>query len=121
MNKKKKCYECNKKELIEITEDVTFEGENIESYTIPQLSHEKCLYCENRFFGPEAQKKIDQYRKNLQEKQFNGRIALRIPKSLHKNLYTQSKKEGISLNQLCLYLLSSKVEEKQFQHNRMKD
>ena len=31
---------------------------------------------------------------------------LRIPKTLHKTLFEDSKKEGVSMNQYCLYLLS---------------
>ena len=35
-----------------------------------------------------------------------GLFKLRIPKSLHRLLAEHSKKEGISMNQYCLYLLS---------------
>ena len=37
---------------------------------------------------------------------YSGQLKLRIPKSLHKSLSEHSKKEGISMNQYCLYLLS---------------
>lgn len=37
---------------------------------------------------------------------FSGQFKLRIPKSLHKALAEHSKKEGISMNQYCLYLLA---------------
>lgn len=37
---------------------------------------------------------------------FSGRITLRTPKSLHRNLVEQAEKEGISLNQYIIYLLS---------------
>lgn len=37
---------------------------------------------------------------------YSGQFKLRIPKSLHKQLAENSKKEGISMNQYCLYLLS---------------
>ncbi len=40
----------------------------------------------------------------LQE--YSGQFELRIPHSLHKSLAEHSKKEGISMNQYCLYLLS---------------
>lgn len=39
---------------------------------------------------------------------YSGQFKLRIPKSLHKSLSEHSKKEGISMNQYCLYLLSKK-------------
>lgn len=38
---------------------------------------------------------------------YSGQFKLRIPKSLHKQLAEQSKREGISMNQYCLYLLSN--------------
>ncbi len=38
---------------------------------------------------------------------YSGQFKLRIPKSLHKTLAERSREEGISMNQYCLYLLSS--------------
>ena len=37
---------------------------------------------------------------------YSGQFKLRIPKSLHRQLSEHSKREGISMNQYCLYLLS---------------
>lgn len=37
---------------------------------------------------------------------YSGQFKLRIPKSLHRSLAEHSKREGISMNQYCLYLLS---------------
>lgn len=37
---------------------------------------------------------------------YSGQFKLRIPKSLHRSLVEHSKKEGISMNQYCVYLLS---------------
>ena len=37
---------------------------------------------------------------------YSGQFKLRIPRSLHKQLAEHSKREGISMNQYCLYLLS---------------
>ena len=37
---------------------------------------------------------------------YSGQFKLRIPRSLHKSLAEHSKKEGISMNQYCLYLLA---------------
>lgn len=37
---------------------------------------------------------------------YSGQFKLRIPRSLHKQLAERSKREGISMNQYCLYLLS---------------
>ncbi|MCL2168660.1 MAG: type II toxin-antitoxin system HicB family antitoxin [Defluviitaleaceae bacterium] len=38
--------------------------------------------------------------------EFSGKISLRVPKSLHKDLVQEAKKEGISLNQFILYKLA---------------
>jgi antitoxin HicB len=40
------------------------------------------------------------------DEQYSGQFKLRIPKSLHRELAEESKREGISMNQYCLYLLS---------------
>ena len=37
---------------------------------------------------------------------YSGQFKLRIPKSLHRTLAEHSRREGISMNQYCLYLLS---------------
>lgn len=37
---------------------------------------------------------------------YSGQFKLRIPKSLHKMLAEESKREGVSMNQYCVYLLS---------------
>lgn len=45
---------------------------------------------------------------------YSGQFKLRIPKSLHKTLSEDSKKEGISMNQYCVYLLSKNSAEHHF-------
>jgi len=45
---------------------------------------------------------------NLED--YSGQFKLRLPKSLHKTLAEKSRQEGISMNQYCLYLLSSSVQ-----------
>lgn len=37
---------------------------------------------------------------------YSGQFKLRIPRSLHRSLAEHSQKEGISMNQYCVYLLS---------------
>ena len=39
-------------------------------------------------------------------KDYSGQFKLRIPKSLHKSLAEQSRLEGVSMNQYCVYLLT---------------
>ena len=38
---------------------------------------------------------------------YSGQFKLRMPRSLHKTLMDGSRREGVSMNQYCLYLLSS--------------
>lgn len=38
---------------------------------------------------------------------YSGQFKLRMPKSLHKEIAEKSKKEGVSMNQLCVYLLTT--------------
>ena len=37
---------------------------------------------------------------------YSGQFKLRIPRSLHRSLSQHSRREGISMNQYCVYLLS---------------
>jgi predicted RNase H-like HicB family nuclease len=43
---------------------------------------------------------------------YSGKILARTPKSLHKALMEKAKEEGVSLNQLVVYLLSRGVEKR---------
>ena len=43
-------------------------------------------------------------------REFSGRILLRLPKGLHKQLSVQAHEQGTSLNQLVIHLLSRSVE-----------
>ncbi|MCD8375400.1 MAG: type II toxin-antitoxin system HicB family antitoxin [Oscillospiraceae bacterium] len=38
--------------------------------------------------------------------EYSGQFKLRIPRSLHRSLAEHSKKEGVSMNQYCVYLLA---------------
>ncbi len=37
---------------------------------------------------------------------YSGQFKIRMPRSLHRSLAEHSKREGISMNQYCLYLLA---------------
>ena len=37
---------------------------------------------------------------------YSGQFKLRLPKSLHKQLAENAKRDGISMNQYCVYLLA---------------
>lgn len=38
--------------------------------------------------------------------EYSGQFKLRMPRSLHKELAERSKREGVSMNQYCVYLLT---------------
>lgn len=42
-------------------------------------------------------------------KEYSGKFLIRVPKYLHRRLSEQAKKEGVSLNQFVVSLLSEKV------------
>lgn len=46
---------------------------------------------------------LDEY---IAQREYSGRILLRIPKTLHKSLSEAAKAEGVSLNQYALYKLA---------------
>ncbi|MCI4626891.1 MAG: type II toxin-antitoxin system HicB family antitoxin [Candidatus Magnetoovum sp. WYHC-5] len=43
------------------------------------------------------------------DNKYSGTVYIRTPKSLHKQLVEKAKAEGVSLNQLCIYLLSKNL------------
>jgi predicted RNase H-like HicB family nuclease len=44
------------------------------------------------------------------ENDYSGSFRIRMPKSLHKSLAEEAKREGISMNQYCIYLLSKECD-----------
>lgn len=47
----------------------------------------------------------EEYKEEYKE-EYSGRLVLRIPKSLHKRLAQEAKKEGVSLNSFIQHLIS---------------
>ena len=43
---------------------------------------------------------------------YSGQFKLRLPRSLHRELARQAKREGVSMNQYCVYRLSSGLSER---------
>ena len=99
---------------MEIVPDVE-EGGFVASY--PELPG--CITCgdtmkaamENAHDAKKAwiEAELEEGRKILEPSSMNeysGQFKLRLPKSLHRQLTEHSKREGISMNQYCLYLLS---------------
>ncbi len=49
-----------------------------------------------------------------EEKEYSGKILLRLPKSLHKKLVEAAQKEGVSVNAYIVSLLSKRNAEREF-------
>lgn len=47
---------------------------------------------------------LEEYRSSLEE--YSGKLVIRIPRSLHKELKAAAEIEGVSLNQYMLYKLA---------------
>ena len=52
------------------------------------------------------QKRTSRSVKTIEEIEYNGKILVRVPKSLHKELVKTAQEEGVSLNQLIVYKLA---------------
>ncbi|GMA52564.1 DNA repair protein HhH-GPD [Alicyclobacillus contaminans] len=48
--------------------------------------------------------------------EFSGKFNVRVPKSLHKVLVENARREGVSLNQYIIYQLSKNVGLEQYEH-----
>ena len=45
----------------------------------------------------------------IEEQQFNGRILLRVPRTLHRAAVERADQEGVSLNQFLVWTISEKM------------
>ena len=75
-------------------------GDSVEEAMI-NIEEAKHLWIEDAL----ADGKVVPEPENIED--YSGQFKLRIPKSLHKQLVEQSKREGVSMNQYCVYLLSN--------------
>ena len=58
----------------------------------------------------DAEHEADDEGRNLHdviaEREYNGKILLRLPKEFHAELTRTAREQGVSLNQYCLYKLA---------------
>ena len=82
-------------EVLDTRDVITFQGKSVKQLeTAFRDSIEDYLeFCRDRGEEP--------------DKPFSGRIMLRIPPQLHRQLYIEAKKKGKSLNQLIVEKVSS--------------
>ena len=72
-----------------------------------QLRRQLKMLSMQRKYGFEAaiEEEIEIHEPDSLE-EYSGQFKLRMPRSLHRSLVEHSKREGISMNQYCVYLLS---------------
>ena len=119
MNEKLVQDYCNKPYRIEIIPD-PYEG----GYTVAYPELPGCVTCgetlESALKNAEDAKREWIYAalEDGQEipepmsEDYSGQFRIRMPKSLHKDLALTAQKEGISMNQYCIYLLTRELERK---------
>ncbi|MGO5593426.1 toxin-antitoxin system HicB family antitoxin [Acidaminococcus sp. HCP3S3_G9_1] len=66
----------------------------------------KALEMKKKEWLEERLEKNEEIPEPLTLEQFSGRFALRMPKSLHRKISLLAKEEGVSLNQMIVYLIS---------------
>lgn len=69
----------------------------------------KALETKKKEWLEKRLEKDDEIPEPLTLDQFSGRFALRMPKSLHRRISLLAKEEGVSLNQMIVYLISSGI------------
>lgn len=78
--------------------------------TIPKHEPIKKIYVEMVRQIVESEVKNDEDGVEIHEpdslEDYSGQFKLRIPRSLHRALAEHSQREGISMNQYCVYLLA---------------
>ncbi|MEI3503409.1 MAG: toxin-antitoxin system HicB family antitoxin [Anaerovoracaceae bacterium] len=65
----------------------------------------KCAGCKKTWLEAAIEEGIAIHEPDSLEA-YSGQFKLRIPRSLHRLLAEHSQREGISMNQYCVYLLS---------------
>jgi antitoxin HicB len=73
------------------------EADNLDQYMIEQIKSRET---------EEEGIRLHQLKKAIADKTYTGKLSVRLPKTLHRELAESAKKEGISLNQFVLYKLA---------------
>ncbi len=78
---------------------------------VPEFTseEEEAEFWATHSLGDELLEKMERRNKLLEEHQYSGKINLRMPKSLHRDLVHRAQQEGVSLNQLIVISLARSV------------
>jgi len=95
-------------EVLDLSDVITFQSTNSEELEKEfHISVDEYLrFCEE--FGKEP------------EKSFSGKLALRMPKQLHKKLYTNAARAGMSLNEFITRSLDNDLDQPKTHSNMRK-
>ena len=82
-------------EVLDLKDVVTFQGRTVEELeqAFRESVEDYLAFCQERGETP--------------DKPFSGRLMLRLPPALHREIYVQAKREGKSLNQWITDQLST--------------
>ena len=74
-------------EVLDLKDVITFQGKSVEEleHAFRDSIDEYLVFCQERGEEP--------------DKPFSGRLMLRLPPALHREVYVQARREGKSLNQ----------------------
>ena len=74
-------------EVLDLKDVITFQGKSVEEleHAFRDSIDDYLAFCEERGEEP--------------DKPFSGRLMLRLPPALHREVYVQARREGKSLNQ----------------------
>ncbi len=74
-------------EVLDLKDVITFQGKSVEEleHAFRDSIDEYLAFCQERGEEP--------------DKPFSGRLMLRLPPALHREVYVQARREGKSLNQ----------------------
>ena len=74
-------------EVLDLKDGITFQGKSVEEleHAFRDSIDEYLAFCQERGEEP--------------DKPFSGRLMLRLPPALHREVYVQARREGKSLNQ----------------------
>lgn len=78
---------------------------------VPEFANEEeeAEFWATHALGEGLLEKMERRNKLLEEFEYSGKVNLRMPKSLHRDLVHRAKQEGVSLNQLIVTYLARSV------------
>ena len=81
-------------EVIDLKDVITFQGKSVEEleHAFRESIDDYLEFCRQRGEDP--------------DKPFSGRLMLRLPKNVHRKVYTRARKQGKSLNEYITDKLS---------------